>query len=706
MKKMILLLFLPLAFFLLCACGKSDLPTTTADPSDVPTAIPVTSAYLRYVESENRSFDLVYCDHDFSSSALFLLGERNNSPVLLSVTMTEGNDTELPLDKAFSQVAVGAEHLWLGKETELVCLSTDGNQILSLNLPEKIEDLCCDGIGRLYAAHRNSLTIVSPEGETESIALPKGFTGGTLCRLGSGEIAVYASRIKGEVSQFQRISGNGLAPLETGEIRIGTLASGDAAADFYYVERSNNKLISDASQVFRFSDGKATPVFDLAGVEREGKILGLYPYEADYLLLYEEDGGVGLLRLKATEAEKKMLTIARLNNNHFVTDLIARFNRENPDYYLVNRYYYGDSTEAQSEQLELDILAGDRPDLLDTMLANLESYGAKGIIRDLYPMIDADPTISREDLVPSVLHAMEAGNGALYRLWPEFSLWTCAEPAAYVGNAERWTLEDLYRICSENPDLTLCGGRSGGNLLDFLLTGVVDDFADFETLELHFDTPEFVEFLAFLQEMDQRAMNYTSGDALLSIIHFSSVDDFSRTVSSPEAEMLRFTGYPCGGGTGHRCYGEISFAIFEGTGNEEDAWAFLRWFLSEEVQESVEKLPMRRSVLEARLEAAKNGTPETTVTKYVDPSAAVSGENTETVTYTLPAVPPMPEDQITLFRSIVEGAESVYNDSLTHPCYNVIWEECVNLFKGSKNPEDTAKAIQDRLSIYLAERSK
>ena len=135
----------------------------------------------------------------------------------------------------------------------------------------------------------------------------------------------------------------------------------------------------------------------------------------------------------------------------------------------------------------------------------------------------------------------------------------------------------------------------------------------------------------------------------------------------------------------------------------DDAVVEARRKLSEQHASPVAVLNMKR---EARLEAAKNGTPETTVTKYVDPSAAVSGENTETVTYTLPAVPPMPEDQITLFRSIVEGAESVYNDSLTHPCYNVIWEECVNLFKGSKNPEDTAKAIQDRLSIYLAERSK
>ena len=197
----------------------------------------------------------------------------------------------------------------------------------SLTLPEKIEDLLCDEAGRLYVAHRNSLTLVSERGETENIAFPQGFTEGTLLRLGSGEIAVCASRIKGEVARFQHVSSGALQPLDVGDASIGVVASGDAAADLYYLEWTFSSLLSEARQVYRFSGGASTPVFDLSEASREGKVRGFCPDEKGFLLVYGGEEGTGLLRFAPTEAEKKVLTVARLNNNHFVTDLIARFNR-------------------------------------------------------------------------------------------------------------------------------------------------------------------------------------------------------------------------------------------------------------------------------------------------------------------------------------------------------------------------------------------
>ena len=69
------------------------------------------------------------------------------------------------------------------------------------------------------------------------------------------------------------------------------------------------------------------------------------------------------------------------------------------------------------------------------------------------------------------------------------------------------------------------------------------------------------------------------------------------------------------------------------------------------------------------MEVAKNGIPETALTKFVDSVGAAAGENSETVTYTIPAVPPMPEEEFELFKCILEGVESVYHDTYDHPCY-------------------------------------
>ena len=707
MKKIRCLPLLTALLLLLSACGKRA-PGSGAAADESPA--PADARYLRYDVSEERLFDLSYEDHDFGENELLLLGERKNKCLLLRVPTDGSEAVELPLDKVYRQAAVGKDCLWLGLQMELVRLDLSGQQTLSLTLPEKIEDLLCDGSGRLYAAHRNSLTVVGETGETESIPFPKDYTGGSLCRLGSGEIGVYASRVKAAISRLQRVSGGELIPVVTGDANIGLLASGDAAGDFYYAAFNYNGMLSEASQIFRFSGGRSALIFDLAGAGREGKLRGLCPAGGDFLALYDGEEGTGLLRFRATETEKKVLTIARLNNNHNITELIGRFNRENPDYYLVNQFYLGMDFQTQLESLELAILAGDRPDLLDTMCTSLEVFGAKGLLRDLYPMIDADPTISREELVPSVLHALEAESGALYQLWPGFTLYACSEWEGFVGDADRWTLEDLYRICEEYPELTLYGNFSGNyNLyrqnLDFLLPGVMEYFADFETGELRFDTPEFVRFLTWFQAMMERVKAYTGGDVLLIVVHADSASSAARLITELEQNEMNVTGYPCNGGTGYRCHGLYSFSIFEGTGNEEAAWAFMRWFLREEVQDSLAfGLPLMQSVLDAQLEELKNGTPETAVTQFVDATAAAAGTNSETVTYTLPAVPPLTEEQIADIRSLVDRIEAVYHDSLDHPCYYVVWEEISNLMKGAKTPEETAESIQDRLSIYLSER--
>ncbi len=114
---------------------------------------------------------------------------------------------------------------------------------------------------------------------------------------------------------------------------------------------------------------------------------------------------------------------------------------------------------------------------------------------------------------------------------------------------------------------------------------------------------------------------------------------------------------------------------------------------------------MRQCLLEAQLEKLKDGIPEKTVTQFVDPVGAAAGTNTETVTYTLPAVPPPTDEQMATIRRLLEGVEGVHEETITHPCYYIVWEECTKLFNGAKSPEDTAKAIQERLSIFLAERT-
>ena len=710
MKRLSLLLFAVLLLFS-SACGNGGHPnTTSAAPSPDPTP---DTRYVRWAVTEDRAFPLVCADVDCGWSSLCLLGKQEEEPILL---YGSAELQTFPLDKPYALAAVGPDCIWLAGEKELARLDTRGNQALSLTLSDKAEDLTCDRDGNLWAMHKSALTLVKTDGSTETVPLPQGFTAGTLCRLGSGGIGVFASKTKGDVSPAYRVSDKDRDPTPLEGARGWNLVfpADGTAADFYYMNWSPEHTLGEGRQVYRFSGGEGAAFFDLAGLGHDGVLRGIYPAGEDFLVLYSTEDSTGILRLIRTEQEKQVITMARLESNHINTELIDRFNAENPEYYLVSRSY------GNEDELHLDILAGERPDLLSGMCVSTEIYAAKGLLADLYPWLDREPEL-KADLVPSVLQSLETAGGKLTQLCPDYVLYTCAAPRRYVGDADRWTLADLERICAENPDLTLRGGDRGKVILDVLLCGVLDRFADLENQELHFDSPEFVAFLEFLQEMDRRAQRFSGshdiadGDILLCVESFTSVSGgsssasvsgYAQALAQLDLDALRFVGVPAEGGTGCLIYTTSLFSVMAGTGNEEAAWTFLRWTLEERVQEAMTTyIPIRKTVLEAQLAQAAEGTPETSVTRYKDPAGAAAGTNLETYTVTTPAIPGLTEPELDLFRDLLDRAEGLYQDTLIHPCYALIFDECKALFNGQKTAAETAASIQSKMAIYLAERA-
>ena len=709
MKRLIPLILVLVLLF--AACGKAGDPNT---PSAAPTPEPTPDArYVRWAVGEDYTWPLACADLDYGWSALCLLGEREGKPVLLYGGM---EPRTISLDRSYALAAAGKGEVWLAGEKDLVRLDADGKQTLALTLTDQAEDMTCDKDGNLWVMHKNSLTLVGVGGSAETVSLPQGFTAGTLCRLGSGGIGVFAARIKGDAASAYRVSANDRNPVPIeGAQGWKLVAPGDGAADFYYYAESGIEFqLSGGKQVFRFSGGESAPVFDLAGLGHEGVLREICPAGEDFLVLYTTEDAAGLLRLIRTEEEKQVVTMARLESNHINSDLIDRFNAEHPEYYLVSRLY-GDE-----EELHLDILAGDRPDLLSGMCVSTEVYAAKGLLEDLYPYLEREPELMA-DLVPSVLKSLETSGGKLTQLCPDYILYTCAAPKRYVGDADRWTLADLERICAENPDLTLRGGDRGKVILDVLLCGILDRFADLENQELHFDSPEFIAFLDLLQEMDRRAQSFSGshdiadGDILLCVENFTSisggspsavVSGYAQAIAQLDLDALRFVGIPAEGGTGCLIYATSLFSVMAGTGNEEAAWAFLRWTLEESVQGTMTTyIPIRKTVLEAQLVQAWEGTPEITVTRYKDPAGAAAGTNLETYTVTTPAVPGLTEAELDLFRDLLDRVEGLYQDTLIHPCYALIFEECKALFNGQKTAAETAASIQSKMAIYLAERA-
>lgn len=684
-------------------------PGCSAPPAEHTASAPEVG-YAVYDAVHHTEVELACVDVGFNGGLLWLLGENT----LLQYDAVNDTQRSFPMEKPYRQLAAAADGVWLSDGTELTKLDTDGSLIETVLLAETPLDMVCDAADILYAAQKKSVVLVHPKHDADetqrldSVSLPDGFTPGTLCSLGDGA-AVYASRVRGEQPTLLRLNAGELtaSPFAGETPPFPSLFSGRGSGDYYYVNSSYYDLLSEGKQVFHYADGAIQPVFDLAGLDYDGRLRSIIPLREDFLVVYSTAARVGILCLVRTERTKKILTMARAETNGQLSACIARFNAANRDCYIASKFYDGENGE---QQLFLDFLSGDRPDILSLNGLTPEVFASKGLLADLYPMLDREGGVSREDLLPEILRVLEASDHALYQLCPSFALSTCAVPKQFLREP-KLPLETLYSVFAENPGLTLYGGQRGFAALNFLLSSIFPDFAELETRELRFDSPEFVRFLEFVQEADQRAKEftgdyrYTDGSVFLCPITILQTEDYRSLLQSEEMQRLILTGFPANTGTGCLITLPLCFGIVAGTGNESSAWTFFEFMLSETEQAQSPLLPMRSSVLEEQLSKLAESTPAHSETVYVDPNGAKAGINTETQTVRYPALKALTPQELSDFRRTLDAVSHIYNEQFTNPCFGIVYEECRALLTGERSAEATAKEIQSKMQLYLAERS-
>lgn len=167
-----------------------------------------------------------------------------------------------------------------------------------------------------------------------------------------------------------------------------------------------------------FDDGRNVYGFDAAsqslkkqfgwidcGLERPSDAVPLKTGEFLFASQSEQGGDRRLMRLLRGELEenngKTVLTLAVLSDDYRVyTNAVMAFNSSHPDIKIELKDYSVYNTsgpDAGEERLAMDITTGNVPDMI--ALTNMSGirYAAKGVFEDLYPYIDNDSDIERED---------------------------------------------------------------------------------------------------------------------------------------------------------------------------------------------------------------------------------------------------------------------------------------------------------------------
>ncbi len=374
----------------------------------------------------------------------------------------------------------------------------------------------------------------------------------------------------------------------------------------------------------------------------------------------------------AQETEEKNLRIAGLSRPMVMSTAISDFKALHPEYtveYIDYSELYGDQAW---QRVQIDLMHGDVPDLLFVNGLPSEAFAKRGLIEDLYPWVDGDEDLHREDFTENLLAALESPDQKLYMIPQSYTIVTTVGTEALAGKKESWSFSDINQAMVEDPSLLAAfPGADKEMCLQMMDMHVLHTLVDYENAVSHFDSPEALDFLAFLnsikphQELPYEAENeweaLLNGEGMFVEYTIYSADAFAET--DRMAEGLVCPGYP--GAAGGSFYLNLPMAIPAAAAEKEGAWEFLKMLITSDYYVTRGGwLPLQRD-FDADLQNI---------------TAAESREKLAEIQKHICYV-------------------SYYDKPIT----NIVRDETSYMFSGVHTPEETAALIHSRVQLYLSE---
>lgn len=590
-------------------------------------------------------------------------------------------------------------------------------------------EAAADSAGRLYLAGEGTLCVFAPDG-------------GALARieLGGGWIYDLARLRDGRTAALMWQNGMRLFAVdaEAGELReLLTLDSYpdslyDGSGDYDLCRTEGTRLLG-----LRLEDGSEEELLDFLDCDLSPHELQLLVPDADGSLRgvcrFEGDGEaprrVTLQKQpRGAAPERTELTLGALSASA-VSDAVLRFNRSQDKVRIRVKDYSdfvkGDDYEAGLTKLVTEILAGDMPDLLALDSLPYAQLAAKGLLEDLYPWLDRDGELRREDFFENVLRSLEVGGG-LYEIAPGFSIVTMMGASERVGDTPGWTYDDYEAALAAMPEgsTPLGPGLSRDMILQVCVYLNLDRFVDWGTGVCDFENPAFLRMLDFCASFPDAGAAFYDGDSsdmtriaegrqLLVFTGLSSMDDavYNDQLFPGGATYI---GLPVDEGVGNILYPSSGCAMSAKCADKETAWRFLRTFLTEEYQTKVSGygigLPLNRAAFRAALDKAMeieyekdseghylldaNG--ERIPTAKGGMSASTDGE--APMDFKLWAMTPAQAEKLL---GVIESADRAVDMNTT--VAGIVREEAAAFFAGQKSAEEVARLVQSKVRLYVSE---
>ena len=478
--------------------------------------------------------------------------------------------------------------------------------------------------------------------------------------------------------------------------------------------------------------------------------------DADTLLLRDEqnaDGRAALALFHRTAdirlSDRITLTVAHtVEIPSKIQTKIADFNRLHPevkvvlkDYKVLDDASTRDKNEG-AEQLALDLTLGTAG--IDLLIAGqradspeLAVITGNALYLDLSPRMEKDPLVNRNNLFGAVLRLYAADDGGIWGLTDRLSLNTLVSSSKAVGTREghlsAWTMAEMLDLAeSLPPDSALTQGLYWGppsgtlHVKDLLGAEGWGAYLDTDGGICSFDSPAFVRLLTFLNRipanqdafrrtspdglLDQNdragfAALYRSGRLALETAYFPSLVSFMNLYVDFDEDDWIVMGYP---DSGTAAVPGNSMLILKDCAEPDLAWELLRSFVRQDIApgDYVITIPALKSEYETAMETQKKG-----VTAVFSDGSMRSWSNPDDA----PSSSAELDRPGELFRftpafcemigTLIDGAGTPLLYSVPAEVSAIVEEEISAMTVGASTPENCAKVIQSRVSIWLSEHS-
>lgn len=454
------------------------------------------------------------------------------------------------------------------------------------------------------------------------------------------------------------------------------------------------------------------------------------------LVLYSRDYETNtkeLVRLDKMDSsqvvQKEVITVATLNNDSNLNELIVQFNKTNEKYKVKTKVFVDENAD-WTETTYSDAITNLQNDLVNntSKIDLLYTYGdisigamvEKGLFEDLYPYLEKSSKVSREDYIPKVLEVSTI-DGKLISLSRGFSIQTLVGKQEIFGTKEGWTLQEVEEITKRYPDSSLFNYANKQSILYNLLTMTWKQFMDEKNGTCSFDQDAFKSILTICagypdeaewSENDKGyAAKFHDNDILLNDAYISSLQDLQNATCYFEDAPYTFIGYPTvDGSNGVVMTLSNAFSMMSKSENKDGAWAFLEYVASKPYDNWQDDyiFPSIKSVYEEKMKEAtkeeylmdENGEfilDEDGEKIPVNTGGSMSDSSGWTYEFHTPT-----KEEAAIVEALIEKAVPS-NYTLDTTIMNIINEEAEPFFKGQKSVDEACSIIQSRISMYMKE---